>query len=190
MQLSQFKHVISIDLETTGIDPVKNGVISFGAATIEGNHQFYVENYLRRGVEIDPKALEVNGESAAKLLKRNKEEYASEWEALQALINFANRYDTHIICGKNPDFDYKFLMEIWKRNGKNEKDFPFSYRKIDVGGLCLYKIIQEGHSIPKEGASSSFIQEKLKLQEEPKPHNALTGAIYNRLYIKKVFGLC
>ena len=47
-------------------------------------------------------------------------------------------------------------------------------------------MLMNGLDIPANGYSSSQIQEFLGLEEEPKPHNALTGAQYNVMAIKKI----
>ena len=174
----QLKHCLPLDVETTGLDPTKHGMLSLGVKLFNGA-EFYEENYLREGIEIHPKALAVNGENEANLLARDESNYNSEYQTLCQLIDFCEEHDSWVIIGKNPKFDYNFLLEIWKRNGGNEREFPFTYRVINYGDFAIPLMILEGMVVPPNGFSSSDIQNYLEIPEEPKPHNALNGAKYN-----------
>lgn len=174
-----FKNCISIDVETTGLDPVKNGILSIGVALFKNNKEFYAENYLRDDAEIDNEALAVNGVSRDKLKAWGD---VTELEALDLLVEFAEINQAKVIVGKNPRFDYNFLLEIWKRNGRAERSFPFSYRLIDLTGSIVYLYLKNEIPIPAMGISSKETSNFLEVMEEPKPHNALTGAKMNKLY--------
>ena len=185
---SLFENCVSIDVETTGLDPVRNGIISIGAVTFDGK-EFYSENYLKGGAEINARALEVNGETSEGILKRNiSGNYISEEWSLLKLNRFVADHPAkpNVIIGKNPSFDYGFLWEIWKQMGNSEENFPFSYRKIDYSSLAIPLMLKEGFPVPSKGFSSSDIQNFLELPEEPKPHNALTGAKYNIMCLEKI----
>lgn len=187
IKLNQFRNCISVDCETTGIDPVKNGIISVGACLFDRDDNLYIENLLREGVEINSRALEVNGETREGLRKRSETGgFISEYQLLLTVVDFAQKHQAFVIVGKNPKFDYGFLLEIWKRNGLPERDFPFSYRTIDYSALAIPLMLMEGLSIPEKGFSSGDIQDFLGLEEEPKPHNALTGALYNKHCVEKI----
>lgn len=191
IKLSQFRNCISIDLETTGVDPEKNGIISSGVCTFFGQ-SLYLENYLRSDCEINEKALEVNGESEHDLFLRLENNYPSELDVLMQIFGFCRIHKTHVLVGKNPKFDYDFLYRIWNRNkerfigGLYQVFFPLSYRVIDYAALVTPLMLMRGMVIPESGFSSSDIQNFLGLEEEPKPHNALTGAKYNVYAIKSI----
>lgn len=193
MKLEQFKNCVSIDLETTGIDPEINGMISAGVCTIFDN-KLYLENALRDGVEITDIALEVNGADREELLTRNERLFPSEADCLLSIFIFCNTFNNWVIIGKNPKFDYSFLLKIWERNReyfreKGFEKFPFTYRVVDYSSLALPLFLLDGYDIPHTGVSSSEIQKLLMIPEEPKPHNALTGAEYNILALKKLISL-
>lgn len=185
MKIEQLKHLLPLDLETTGLDPIKNGMISMGVSLFNGE-ELYQENYLRSDVEIHPAALKVNGETEENLKSRSYLTHKSEIETLESLVTFSEINQTKVIIGKNPKFDYNFLLEIWKRNGNSECNFPFTYRVINYADLAIPLMILSGITVPVNGFSSSDIQNFLGLEEEPKPHNALTGARYNADCFKKI----
>lgn len=189
MKITQFKNCISIDIETTGLNPQKHTMISCGAINFRNNETFYEENYLRSDAHIDEEALKINGEDKSNLLSRNYLSYKSEIEVLDSLLKYASENKCFVIIGKNPKFDYNFLLEIWKRNSREERKFPFSYRVIDYGSLALPLMLKAGLDVPEKGFSSSDIQNFLKLVEEPRPHNALTGAKYNKYCLENIISL-
>lgn len=195
IKLDQFRHCISVDVETTGIDPERNSIVSIGAVSIqdyrpdEPNRGFSVENYLRDGAEIDDRALAVNGENREDLLNRVNlayHNYCDEFEALLQLIEYATTHNAFVIIGKNPRFDYDFLKEIWIRAGKQERDFPFTYRVIDYSTMVIPLMLWDGLIIPEDGLSSGAIQKYLEIEDEPKPHVALNGARWNLLALEKI----
>lgn len=175
-----FEHCISVDVETSGTDPVKSGILSIGACNFKNKNYFYIENKLREDAYVDDYSLKVNGFTKEDIYDVNK---ANELEALQALIEFANQNKTFLIIGKNPQFDYNFLKNIWIRNGMSLNDFPFSYRLIDISGFVISSWLQARNPIPEKGLSSGAIQNILDVEEEPKPHNALNGAKMNKLCV-------
>ena len=175
-----FQHCISIDAETTGVNPERNGIVSIGACTFKNRQEFYLENKIREDAEVDAYALSINGFSVEEINNQTK---CSEYESLVELINFATQNDTFIIVGQNPRFDYEFIKAIWVRNGNDDRKFPFSYRLIDVSGLVIASWIQARNIIPPKGISSGFVSNVLDVIEEPKPHNALTGAKMNKLHV-------
>jgi DNA polymerase III alpha subunit (gram-positive type) len=185
----QLQHCLSLDIETTGLDPIIHGMHSVGVCLFNGE-EFYEENYLRDGAEIHPKALEVNGENEEDLKARQFiPDYLSEYQSLLRLIEFCQIYGNWVIVGKNPKFDYSFLKEIWIRNGETKGSFPFTYRVINYADLAIPLMLLAGLTIPENGFSSSDIQDFLNIPEEPKPHNGLTGARYNVMCMNKMMEL-
>lgn len=174
------KHCISIDIETTGLNPEKNGMVSVGAVSFVDDWSFCAECYLRDDVEIDPKALEVNGEDEEMLLSRTDLFYPSEYEALIELIDYCKIENTFVIIGKNPKFDRDFLLAIWVRNGHSAREFPFTYRVINWADMAIPLMLQDDLLIPANGISSDQFSEYLGVEEEPKPHTALNGARQNK----------
>lgn len=181
--LEQLKYCIPSDLETTGLDPNRHSMISAGISLFNGN-EFVIENSLRDNVEIDDYALKVNGENEDNLRLRSPlNGYLTEKDALKLFIEFCGDNEATVIIGKNPRFDFSFLKAIWDRNPDFNfgcKNFPFSYRVIDYGSLAVPLMLLKGIDIPKFGFSSSDVQKFLGMDEEPKPHTALTGARYNK----------
>jgi DNA polymerase III alpha subunit (gram-positive type) len=175
-----FKNCISVDVETTGTDPVKNGIVAIGACNFSNRKEIYIENKIRPDALISDEALNINGFTRDEITQSYK---IDEYSALCELIDYANENKLTIIVGKNPNFDYNFLKEIWLRNNENLKGFPFSYRVIDVTSFVITSCLQARNPIPEKGFSSEFISNILDIEQEPKPHNALSGARMNKLYV-------
>lgn len=181
-----FEHCLPLDLETSGLDPDKHGMLSAGISHFNGE-ELYVENRLRHSTDISEEALKVNGFTRSEISRRNRAgNFPSEDDALQQILDFADRNRAKVILGKNPRFDYGFLKSIWERRETSAK-FPLTYRVLDYGAMVATLMILSGHKVPIHGISSSAAQEFLGINEEPMPHNALTGARYNKECIIKLF---
>ena len=176
----QLKHLISIDVETTGLDPERHSIISIGAVNFLNTEQFESENLLRHGAEIDGYALTINGESEFLLRSRDNMLYYTEYECLLNLIAFCDKTNSFTIIGKNPNFDRNFLLSIWKRQGRLEKEFPFTYRVINWADMAIPFMLRGGYQIPDGGISSDAFSAYLGLEEEIKPHIAINGANHNK----------
>lgn len=185
MDKKLLKHCLFLDIETTGLDPCKHGMISCGAWTINGC-SFWADNFLREGAEIDERALVVNGEDEEELLSRSPLSYRSEMQSLNELIKFASDFNCLVIVGKNPRFDYGFLLEIWKRHNMLARDFPFSHRVVNWGDMAIPYLLMQGHIVPEKGFSSDQISELLGIEPESKPHTAINGALHNRTCFLKI----
>jgi DNA polymerase III epsilon subunit-like protein len=188
-----FAGCISIDLETTSLSPLHGAAISAGAALFNSEETLYLEAYLRRGgVQITPQALEVNGETDAGLRSRKAEDgYVSEVEMLKQLAEFAIENEATVLIGKNPQFDYDFLLEIYQRNRLSKTDFvfPFSYRKIDWANMIVPLMVLRGQDVNHAALSSDNLSILAGLEEEAKPHNALNGALHNVACVRQIIQL-
>jgi DNA polymerase III subunit epsilon len=113
--------VLWLDLETSGLDPVKNGIIQF-AALIEIDGEIKEAVDLRMdpcGKEITPEALEVQ--------KTNLEEIKAYRPALEVRLDIKatlarhvdpyNKADKFIVGGFNVQFDIGFIEQLWKEAG-------------------------------------------------------------------------
>lgn len=186
IDISLLEHCLPLDLETSGLDPQGHGMLSAGVSLFNGK-ELYIENKPRRNMSISEEALRVNGFDCDEINKRLwREDLPSEYQALEQILDFASDNKANVILGKNPKFDYSFLEAIWNRRGSSKK-FPLSYRVIDYGAMVLTLMILSGHKVPMHGISSGAAQEFLGMDPEPLPHNALTGARYNKECTLKIF---
>ena len=163
--------MIIVDIETSGVNPNKNGMLSIGAVDLDSNQEFYLECQLTEGREVEPIALEINGFTLENIRHENK---LTDTEALLTFCRWTERFKDKMLGGHNiGHLDILFLEEIWSRIdsgflGGIKPKFPFSYRTVDLHSIS-YAEFGESLTHPQ-------ICEALGLTPEPKPHNALEGA--------------
>lgn len=181
--------MIFIDIETTGIDAIKNSIISIGAIDFfNPKNQFYKECQIEEGKEIDQNALKVNGFSEKEL--RNPQKKRIE-ETLRNFVDWTSMIENITLAGNNTDFDKNFLKEAM---GKYGIKWIFGSRIVDLHSTAINNFLMNGMTIPIKNKRYDITSDKIfvsvGLPKEPKPHNALMGAkmeaeAYSRLVFKK-----
>ncbi len=168
--------MIVVDVETTGLNPRKNSIVSIGAVSFENpQEQFYGDCRPWIGAAVNDQALSINGFSK-EYLKNNKKSHN------KLILEFAEwmdrQIDNQIIGGHNPFFDTGFLT--YSYNKCNIKP-TFGHRIVDLHSICYAKMIRDMESqnsiyTNKLHLTSNVIFRYVGLQEEPNPHNGLMGA--------------
>ena len=167
--------MIVVDVETTGLDPRKNSIVSVGALDMYNpKNQFYKECKIWDGAEVSDMALKINGFSREEITNPNKESLDS---LVNSFIDWTKDIPNATIAGENPSFDRDFLKYSAKMYGI---DWKFTHRTIDMHSICYAHQEKRGLSIPLKNSSSNLnsglILNYVGLPEEPMPHNALMGA--------------
>jgi DNA polymerase III epsilon subunit-like protein len=192
-------YMIAVDVETSGLDPRTASILSIGAVdTDKPTNQFYGECVVWEGAFISDEALEINGfvraeidpilGSEAFLAKKSEKELIAEF------ITWAINGPAHrTLVAQTPSFDRDFIRAACDRAGLT---FPFAARTLDTHSLCWLHMTQQGIHPPELKQRSSLslddVLEYCGIAEEPKPHNALTGAlshaeVFSRIaYTKKL----
>lgn len=116
------KKVLYIDVETTGTDPAKHGIIQIGAIIETAGivaEELDLKCAAHEGAEIDNEALRITGTDRAELQKR-----MSSFEAFLLFREFLNRhiepYDRADKCypaGYNVHFDLDFVQNWFRFHG-------------------------------------------------------------------------
>jgi DNA polymerase-3 subunit epsilon len=181
--------MIALDCEMSGLDPVHNCILSIGAVDLEDpSRTFYGECYIPEDKTFDPVALSINGFTEEQINDKNKN---SLKELMQKLFDWLQDCKEKTLVGQNISLDRAFLNTAFK---ESEIDFQFHYRSIDIHSVACGMFLSEARPLNiEEGRikmSLDKIAEFLGIPEEPRPHNALTGATYNaeifsRLVYKK-----
>lgn len=187
------RHLLFVDVESAGLDPNANGILSVGAVTADGKHEYYGECHLYTFQRIEKAALKVNGFTEEQCRDMTKD---SAHEMVRLFVEWARSVmppnppsslkwqPLACIAGKNPRFDLDMLKTPWNavfaKDGPKPEPFPFSHRVVDLTSMAALAYLKEGRSLPLGGISSGELQEYLDMDEEPCPHNGLTGAKYNR----------
>ena len=167
--------MIIVDVETTGLDPSKNSIVSIGALDFsKPKNQFYQECRIFDGAEVSQKALEINGFSEEEIKNSNKKTLES---AILEFIKWAEDIDDKTLAGENSSFDRDFLKASMGRYGLR---WEFGYRTVDLHSLGFAHYIKRGRIPPIKDRRTAISLDKILgyvgMPEEPKPHNALTGA--------------
>lgn len=113
--------ILWLDLETTGLDPVKNGIIQ-AAFIVEIDGQVKEKRDFKMnpiGKVLDPQAMAVHGLSEADLasfppslsVKKDIENFLAQY------VEKFDKADKFTAAGYNVDFDLGFLEELWIEAG-------------------------------------------------------------------------
>ncbi len=174
---------IALDVEATGLDIHKNEMVSVGAVDIETGKRFYVECKPDNFDSIDDQALKVNGFTIEQL--RNIK--STKKEALEALISFLAGFDEPIIVGYYVSFDVAMLYAAAEATGIDIGSLP--KKCIDDAEIVVKEFYHKSRVIPQNAVikrggqdyvrASQALTVLLNMENEPKPHNALNGAIYS-----------
>lgn len=154
-----------VDLETTGLNPLKAEILEIGAIVYdinEGTIQEYNAKIKPLRIEsADPKALEVNGYTEKEWKKAGTLE-----EALRGLGEIC---EGATFLAYNVSFDWSFLEVAYETTGL---PVPFHYHRLCVMSMATIKI-------PKSKVQSYSLKTVcafLGIEPEPKVHRALNGA--------------
>ena len=190
--------MIALDIESTGLDPERNSILSIGALDTDNpEDQFYGDCRVWEGAIITDEALAINGFSQEEACNSEKQ---SEAELLKSFITWTSAVSPHtqtkkelIVVGQNSSFDRDFAKAACARAGLH---YSFGHRTIDTHSLVWLHMLQKGIVPPKykeqSGINLTVALEYCGLPPEQKPHNALNGAyahaeIFSRIaYTKKM----
>lgn len=185
--------MIVIDVETSGVDANKNSILSLGALDFDNpTNQFYDECRAWDGAHIEEEALKVNGFSREEATDKDKK---TETELIKAFVAWAQDCRGWNFVGQNVSFDRDFVRAACYRAGI---EFPFPHRTIDTHSLAYMHIVTRGNTPPfniehhRSDMNLDYILTYTGIPSEPKPHNAMTGALCHAevasrlLYSKKL----
>ncbi len=168
--------MIVIDIETSGIDPIENSILSIGAVDFESpKRQFYKECRLRKEAKYSTESLMVNGFSVDEIHLQSK---PSPKAILNDFASWASLSGDHTPAGHNVHFDVSFIEADMKRYGI---DFSLGHRNVDMHALAYANMLSRGVAPPikrnRTDLNSDTIFEYVGIGKEPRPHNALKGAM-------------
>jgi DNA polymerase III epsilon subunit-like protein len=159
----------------TGLDIEKCAIVSVGAIDLaKPEKRIYLEMRPFEGAFLDPEGLAVCGftEDTVKQLPLSQE------EGMTQLKNFLDEATDRNVVGQNVSMDVHFLNKAFLRTGV---DCKIPHRVLDLHSMVCAKLLLAKKSIPMEERKSTLNLDRLLVMsgipEEPKPHNALTGAL-------------
>lgn len=177
--------MVIIDCEMTGLDPKKNSIISIGGVDIENpERRLYIECQAWEGAECDPESLGVNGFTVEQCFDTNKKTLQ---EAMREVYEWIQPIQDKTLAGQNVYLDMYFLNDSFVRAGI---DFQFKYRILDIHTIAYVDHVNRGISVPQKNGQTNLslspILRYLGMPVEPRPHNALTGAMVSAEAISRL----
>ena len=176
------------DCEMTGLEPTQHSIVSVGCVDLDNpSRQLYEECRMWDGAKVEDEALVVNGFTRAQVEDPSKQ---TEGELVRKFIAFADGMQDATIAGQNVFTDLYFLQNAAKRAGHTA--WPFAHRIIDIHSLAWEHMIKRGLTPPlnpEKRHSALNLDAALQycgIPEEPRPHNALTGAKCNAEVISRL----
>lgn len=173
--------MIIVDVETTGLDPERNSILSIGALNFsDPKDQFYGECTVWKGAEIDRNALRINGFTIKDIEKNPK----SPEDLMKEFLEWSKEVGSKRMGGYYTRFDYSFLRSTAKMSG-----IPFPFRKdvTDLHNLFSERLgVDRGLYERNLIFSLNEILVNLGLPPEPDPHNALRGAKFTAEALSRI----
>ena len=181
--------MIVVDMEASGLDVVKHGLLSVGAAEFENpGNTFYGECRLWDGAHIDPESLAVNGFTEAQARDPKKQ---TDGELMKSFLEWSSACTEKTLAGQNPSADRDLLRAAAHRY---HFDWQFAFRTVDLHSVAYMHMTKRGVAVPLSHGHSALSLDKILvycgLPEEPRPHNGLCGALleaecFSRLFYDK-----
>ncbi len=177
--------MIALDVETSGTNPEQHSILAIGALDIKNpSNQFYGECRAWEGAKLEQEAAEINGIDEAQATDPSKQ---SEAELVAAFFAWAADIDERTLVAQNVAFDRAFVAAAAHRA---HLDMQFATRTIDVHTLVWLHMTERGLTPPTEkhhsALNSKAVLNYCGLPEEPRPHNALSGAKWHGEIVSRV----
>jgi DNA polymerase III epsilon subunit-like protein len=156
--------VIVADIETTGMSPKRNSIVSIGAVEFENpDNTFYGECRVEEGLEMDPVSFQINGFTVKQVTDRRK----PQGEALlRKFSSWVEKIDERTLAGDNIWFDTGFLKEKMRKSGIK---WPFRGEPVE-----LHEISPINEGMPW---SLDIVLRIVGMPERKCAHNALDDAM-------------
>lgn len=176
--------VLVVDVETSGLDPRRHGVLEIGAVAPDGA-EFQDKCWLDADRQWEQGALDVNGYSSQELYKATSRDFEADKAGLLELrAGFLKwlawkkgegRRWTLAGCNVGA-FDLQFLRHMSADAVQPDFDAVVAHRTRDLGTLAMACELVGIFRPPQWGWNADAIFEACGLGREPKPHSAITGA--------------
>jgi DNA polymerase III epsilon subunit-like protein len=183
--------MIVVDVEASGVSPEKDSLVSVGAVDFSNPaRRFYEECRIWDGAHIEDEALAVNGFSQEQITDPKKK---TDREVVIDFLAWLEQAEEKTLAGHNPSFDRDFLQATAYRYHIN---WPLAHRTIDLHSICYFDMLKHNIAHPTLHGHSALnldaVLHYVGVADEPKPHNALTGALveteaFGRLFYGKPF---
>lgn len=169
--------MIVLDVETTGINPDKNSILSIAALDISNpEERFYEECRIWDGAEVSPLALEINGFTQEEISDADKK---AEADIVKNFIYWLSQREDMTVVGQNPSFDTHFIRAASERAGERS---PLHFRSLDLHTLAVAHMMRRGIEMPLKDRSSNLgsdsVMTYVGIPPEPKPHISANSILW------------
>lgn len=172
--------LLVVDTETSGLDPLVNGILALGAVVWEDGRivdelQVFVSD---QDCEVDPESMAINGIDLAWLASCG----LPPSDAVDALELFMDKNGVKEgkmkqakVVGHNLTFDIPFLKRLYRKADRSY-DSSFSHRTIDTASVLGFLILAGALPPHVGGSSAAFDYFGIKVSMGER-HTALGDAI-------------
>ncbi|MDO8569666.1 MAG: 3'-5' exonuclease [bacterium] len=169
--------MIVLDVETTGLNPEKNSLVSIGALNFYNpQDRFYEECRIWDGAEVRPEALVINGYTEAGLRDPSKK---TEADIILKFFDWLSSKSDITVAGQNCYMDLQFVEAAARRAGSKER---MQKRIFEQHSIVMFHMLKRGITPPikdrRSALDSDVIMTYVGIPIEPKPHIAINGAIW------------
>ncbi len=179
--------MIVIDIEASGLDYKKDSIVSLGALDFDNpDHRFYKECRIWEGGGYNLESLAVCGFAVDEITDPDK---MPEGEMIRHFLEWSQHMGDRTLAGQNVSFDRDYLKAACEREGLA---WDLAHRTIDTHTLCYMHMVKRGLTPPvdpehrRSALNLGVILNYCGIPEEPKPHNALTGALCHAEVISRL----
>ncbi len=179
--------MIVIDIEASGTEYEKHSIVSIGAIDFDNpTDRFYEECRIWEGAHIMDEALTVNGFTEAEITDPTKK---SEGEIVRMFLEWSQHMGDRTLAGQNVSFDRDYLKFACRREGLQ---WDLAHRTIDTHTLCYMHMVNHGIQPPidaqhrRSALNLDAVLNYCGIENEPQPHNALTGALSHAEVISRL----
>lgn len=173
-----------LDLETTGLDPEKSGIIQIAGIIDPGEGVMPVEfdYYMRpfRNDVISEEALAVTGKTLMQVM--NYPDARGVHKQLTTMLGkYVDRYDSEdkfLLCGYNSTFDANFLRAWFTKCGNTFFGSYFWHPPIDIMAVAGWVLQNERHSM--ENFKLATVAAHLQLPIPENMHDAMADIVLTK----------
>lgn len=174
--------LVVVDVETSGLDPHRHGLIEIGAvlldqATLEPVGEFETAVRLPPPLEWDAGAERVHGVREAEARSADRPDEATALWMFLEWLRVEGGGCRLTLAGMNPAFDLSFLDWAAQRTGQDGAlRARLAHRTLDLHTVAWIFARDAWDEVDRGRLHTDAIYWLLGIAPEPRPHRAITGA--------------